>query len=378
MSRQRGTKTVKKVPDFAREIHSDTRTETQPVSHPASSLLLDWFDRHGRKDLPWQRDTTPYRVWVSEIMLQQTQVSTVIPYYERFMARFPTLGSLAAADIDEVLGLWTGLGYYARARNLYKAAQTVISQHGGEFPLTVEEMAALPGIGRSTAGAILSISRRVRAPILDGNVKRVLARLHRVEGWTGSPAAEKTLWDLAERYTPHERVPDYTQAIMDLGATVCTRSRPTCSLCPFESLCEARQYLEQDLYPQSKPGKAIPEKATLMLIARHEDQVLLMKRPASGIWGGLWCFPEFAVGTATAAMAETLGLKTQGRARKLEAFRHTFSHFHLNITPVMVTAADTGKAVAEAGSAWYKLADARQLGLPAPVVKLLNQIEKSA
>lgn len=378
MSRQRVTKTAQKVPDFVREIHSPAAVETQLRSHPASSLLLDWFDRHGRKDLPWQQGITPYRVWVSEIMLQQTQVSTVIPYYQRFMERFPQLQALAMAAEDEVLSLWTGLGYYARARNLHKAAQVVLTEHGGEFPGTVEQMAALPGIGRSTAGAILSISHQVRAPILDGNVKRVLARLHRVSGWTGSPATEKTLWELAERYTPYERLPDYTQAIMDLGATVCTRSRPTCSLCPFESFCEARQHLEQDLYPHSKPGKALPEKSVKMLIAQRDDEIFLVKRPASGIWGGLWSFPEFASDATTADMAASLGLKHRGRARTLAVFRHTFSHFHLDITPVMAAVSDASNAVAEANGAWYKLADAKRLGLPAPVVKLLTSMGETA
>lgn len=374
MSRQRVTKTDQKVPDFVSEIHSPTGGETKLCSHPASSLLLDWFDRHGRKDLPWQQAITPYRVWVSEIMLQQTQVGTVIPYYDRFMQRFPDLHSLATAATDEVLSLWTGLGYYARARNLHKAAQVVLTEHGGEFPNTVEQMAALPGIGRSTAGAILSISRQVRAPILDGNVKRVLARLHRVPGWTGSPATEKVLWEFAERYTPHERLPDYTQAIMDLGATVCTRTRPTCSLCPFESFCEARAHLEQDLYPQPKPGKTLPEKSVKMLIAHREGEIFLVKRPATGIWGGLWSFPEFDCEAKTAEMAASLGLKHNGRARTLDGFRHTFSHFHLDITPVMTAVSAAGNAVAEANGAWYKLADAKRLGLPAPVVKLLTSL----
>lgn len=374
MSRQKVTKTAGKVPDFVGEIHSPATHETQLRSHPASSLLLDWFDRHGRKDLPWQHNITPYRVWVSEIMLQQTQVSTVIPYYLRFMERFPTLPPLAQADTDEVLSLWTGLGYYARARNLHKAAQVIMTAHGGEFPASVEQMAALPGIGRSTAGAILAISRQIRAPILDGNVKRVLARLHRVTGWTGSPATEKTLWELAERYTPQERLPDYTQAIMDLGATVCTRSRPTCSLCPFERICDARLHLEQDLYPQPKPGKAVPEKSVKMLIATCGDKLLLVKRPPTGIWGGLWSFPEFATESKTPDMLESLGLKASGKAQSLAGFRHTFSHFHLDISPVLVRVTATGQAVAEGGGAWYKRADAQQLGLPAPVVKLLATI----
>lgn len=375
MSRKRTTKTPAKVPDFVCEIHSSASAENVPGSHLASYKLLEWFDKHGRKDLPWQKNISPYRVWISEIMLQQTQVSTVIPYYERFMARFPTLEHLAAAETDEVLSLWTGLGYYARARNLHKAARTVMDRHDGQFPDSVEALAALPGIGRSTAGAILSISRQIRAPILDGNVKRVLARLHRIPGWTGSPATEKRLWELAEIYTPHERLPDYTQAIMDLGATVCTRSRPVCALCPLESLCDARKHLEQGLYPEPKPSKTLPEKAVQMLIALRQDQVLLVKRPPSGLWGGLWSFPEYAGDEKPEEIMKNLGLTTQGKQQKLSAFRHTFSHFHLDITPVLLNVTQKTTSVAEVSHAWYNLADAKQLGLPAPVVKLLDLID---
>lgn len=337
--------------------------------------VLDWFNRHGRKDLPWQQDTTPYRVWVSEIMLQQTQVTTVIPYYGRFMKRFPTLSSLADAPLDEVLALWTGLGYYARARNLHKAACILMSDHGGIFPEDVDTLATLPGIGRSTAGAILAISRGIRAPILDGNVKRVLARLHRVQGWPGSPAADKQLWALADQYTPHERLPDYTQAMMDLGATVCTRSRPTCALCPLETRCEARQHLEQALYPQPKPGKTLPVRRVSWLIVRHDAGWLLEKRPASGIWGGLWSFPECEPGDEALAL-QGLGIRKNAGRRELPGFRHTFSHYHLDVTPWLCEPDRRPDLVAEAPRAWYKSADARSLGLPAPVLKWLETWEE--
>ena len=336
--------------------------------------VLDWFNRHGRKDLPWQQDITPYRVWVSEIMLQQTQVSTVIPYYGRFMARFPALETLADAPPDEVLALWTGLGYYARARNMHKAARQLMDDFGGIFPEDVDTLATLPGIGRSTAGAILAISRGVRAPILDGNVKRVLARLHRVQGWPGSPATDRQLWALAEQYTPHERLPDYTQAMMDLGATVCTRTRPTCALCPLNTRCDARQHLEQALYPQPKPGKVIPVRQASWLVIRHGGEWLLEKRPPNGLWGGLWTFPECAPGEEPQAL-QALGLRKDASRQALPGFRHTFSHYHLDVTPWLVQPARRMRAVAEPQRAWYKGADARSLGLPAPVLKWLESRE---
>jgi len=251
--------------------------------------VLAWYDSHGRRHLPWQQDTTPYRVWISEIMLQQTQVSTVIPYYERFLQRFPDVQALAAAPIDEVLHLWTGLGYYARARNLHKAAQLLVERFDGEFPETVEEVAGLPGIGRSTAGAILSLSRQQRAVILDGNVKRVLSRFHAV-GDTGS-AQEKILWQHAEAHTPQKRVHHFNQVMMDLGATVCTRAKPACLLCPLQSHCAALKEGEPTAYPAKKAARAVPEKSTTLLVLLNaEGEVLLEQRPPAGIWGGLWSF----------------------------------------------------------------------------------------
>ncbi|HET8730461.1 MAG TPA: A/G-specific adenine glycosylase, partial [Moraxellaceae bacterium] len=258
-----------------------------------ATAVLAWFDEHGRKTLPWQQNPSPYRVWVSEIMLQQTQVATVIPYYERFLARFPDVHALAAAPQDDVLHLWTGLGYYARARNLQKAAQMLVDQYGGEFPETVDEVAGLPGIGRSTAGAILSLSRQHWAVILDGNVKRVLSRFHAVSE-TGA-AQEKRLWPLAEQHTPQQRVHHFNQAMMDLGATLCTRTRPACLLCPLQSACRGFAEGEPTAYPGKKATRTLPEKSVTLLVFLNADgEVLLEQRPSPGIWGGLWSFPESA------------------------------------------------------------------------------------
>lgn len=338
--------------------------------------ILDWFDRHGRTHLPWQQDITPYRVWVSEIMLQQTQVNTVIPYYERFMQRFPTVETLACAPEDEVLQHWAGLGYYARARNLHKAAKQVVSEHGGEFPRSVEELAELPGIGRSTAGAIASISMGISAPILDGNVKRVLTRLHAVEGWPGLPRVSDRLWQIAEHYTPAKRTGDYTQAMMDLGATLCTRSKPACAICPLTEVCQARIQGRQNEFPHSKPKKDMPEKATWMLMLQQGDSLLLYKRPQTGIWGGLWSLPEFPTPEALEAH---LTLDAGDAGWELESwlpFRHTFSHYHLDIHPVRVRLGKERRPRIMEGTdqVWYNRAQIQDLGLAAPVKKLIDQL----
>ena len=335
--------------------------------------LLAWFDRHGRRHLPWQRDVSPYRVWVSEIMLQQTQVATVIPYFERFMAAFPDVAALAAAASDEVLHHWTGLGYYARARNLHRAARAIVAEHGGEFPRRPEALEALPGIGRSTAGAIVSIAGGGRAPILDGNVKRVLARYHAIDGWPGRSAVAKRLWAQAEAHTPQERVADYTQAIMDLGATVCTRTRPACALCPLAPDCAARRAGTPERYPGKKPRRRLPERETVFLLARLPGGPwLLEQRPPAGIWGGLWCFPELtAVSEAGAWCADRLQARVD-TCRALAPFRHTFSHYHLDITPVIVQLSAYAAGVAEApGRLWYDPAAPARIGLAAPVARLL-------
>jgi len=335
--------------------------------------LLAWFDRHGRKDLPWQRDITPYRVWVSEIMLQQTQVATVIPYFERFMARFPDVADLAAAGEDEVLHHWTGLGYYARARNLHKAAKIVRDRLGGQFPDTVEDLCELPGIGRSTAGAIVSIACGKRAPILDGNVKRVLARYFGVDGWPGETAVANELWGLAEALTPHDRVADYSQAIMDLGATQCVRSSPNCAACPFERECVAYNTGRIDELPGKKPRKAMPVRTTCMLLIENPDgEFLLEKRPETGVWGGLWSFPECAPAEIDSALAH---YPRETRQLRLDTMRHTFTHFHLDITPVHIKLHEDIAMIAEPGrQCWFSPAAPHAIGLTRPVTKLIERM----
>ena len=339
-----------------------------------SAAVLSWYDRHGRKDLPWQQDITPYRVWVSEIMLQQTQVSTVIPYFEQFMRRLPDVGALAAADADEVLHLWTGLGYYSRARNLHKTAQRVVAEHGGEFPRDLAQLIDLPGIGRSTAGAIASLSMGLRAPILDGNVKRVLARYHAVPGWPGNKPVQDRLWALAESHTPQHRVNHYTQAMMDLGATLCTRSKPRCTDCPLQAGCQARLLGEPSAFPQSKPRKTLPVRQCLMpLLVNAEQAVWLERRPDSGLWGGLWCPPQLEDDQQLAEWLARQGWQVE-HSQALPSLRHTFSHFHLDIRPQLLRiTASCG--VAEPGQVWYNLRQPSRLGLAAPVKKLLAQLE---
>ncbi len=338
-----------------------------------SAAVLDWYDSHGRKDLPWQQGITPYRVWVSEIMLQQTQVSTVLGYFDRFMEALPSVQDLAAAPEDEVLHLWTGLGYYTRARNLQKTAKQVVAEHGGEFPRDVDQLAELPGIGRSTAGAIASLSMGLRAPILDGNVKRVLARYVAQDGYPGEPKVAKQLWEVAERFTPHARVNNYTQAMMDLGATLCTRSKPSCLLCPLQSGCRAHQLGRETHYPVPKPRKALPQKRTLMpLLASRDGSILLYRRPSSGLWGGLWSLPEMDDLDALVPLASQHALHL-GERRKLPGLTHTFSHFQLAIEPWLVAVEGSAPAVAEGDWLWYNLATPPRLGLAAPVKKLLKR-----
>lgn len=337
--------------------------------------LLVWFERHGRHDLPWQQDVTPYRVWVSEIMLQQTRVNTVIPYFYRFTERFPELDVLAAADLDDVLHLWTGLGYYARGRNLHRAAQLICRESNGLLPVEIEGLMALPGIGRSTAGAILSISHNLPHAILDGNVKRVLTRYHAIYGWPGLRNIEKQLWQLAERYTSADRAADYSQAIMDLGATVCLRNRPICDACPLLSGCQAHKHNLQTILPEKKPQKSLPvRQAIFAMIENAEGKVLLEKRPPSGIWGGLWSFPECAVDTdVTVWIKNRFGYQIED-VQNASGLRHTFSHFHLDIMPVRAILAKATDAVQEATDCyWYTPGgDERSLGMAAPVKKLFE------
>jgi A/G-specific adenine glycosylase len=337
--------------------------------------LIAWHARQGRHDLPWQIDRTPYRVWVSEIMLQQTQVVTVIPYYTRFMAGFPTVRALADAPIDDVLHLWTGLGYYARARNMHRSAVLVRDEFGGEFPTTFAEVASLPGIGRSTAGAILALSQGQRFPILDGNVKRVLSRYFGVEGSATERAVSERLWQLAEICTPQESVEVYTQAIMDLGATVCTRHKPLCAYCPLSEGCVAKVTGRQHELPSPRPARERRVRKVFMLVAvRGDGSVLLERRPESGVWGGLWCLPEFETLPAALSYAGTSLEKVQGKPRTLGLVEHAFTHFDLVITPLLVRCAGNGRVVEEAGSVWYDTRIPARVGLPAPVKTLLEDL----
>jgi len=343
-----------------------------------AARLLDWFDGHGRKDLPWQQDITPYRVWVSEIMLQQTRVATVIPYYERFMASFPQLRSLADADLDDVLHHWSGLGYYARARNLHRAAVIVRDRHGGRFPESFEAVAALPGIGRSTAGAILSIALGQPHPILDGNVKRVLARYYAVDGWPGKSSTLDRLWSLAEEHTPRERVADYTQAVMDLGATVCTRSRPACLLCPFETDCLAHTQGNETAYPGRRPKKDKPLRSTVMLLAHADGHLYLERRPAAGIWGGLWSLPEIDDAGFVEEWCRQRLEASPARVSSWQRLRHGFSHYDLDIRPLEVRLESSSRRVADADNEiWYSLDSPPGIGLAAPVRTLIERLRQT-
>jgi A/G-specific adenine glycosylase len=336
--------------------------------------LLEWFDCHGRKDLPWQ--TTPpdaYAIWISEIMLQQTQVSVVVPYYQRFMTQFPDTNTLASAQLDSVLEHWAGLGYYARARNLHKAAQIIATQHQGQFPTQMDTVCQLPGIGRSTAAAILSMAFSQQQAILDGNVKRVLARFYGIEGWPGQTSISKQLWQLSETLTPIDRVADYTQAIMDLGATLCTRSKPQCHNCPIAANCIALQTNRVSELPTPRKQQRLPIKHCFMpVLINPESGVYLQKRPATGIWGGLWSLPE---NTDRDSVIQWFNqhLVDQETLQWLPERKHTFSHFHLHFQPVLAQA-NQSFTISEANqSSWYKIGNTRP-AMPAPIQKLLAEI----
>ena len=349
------------------------------MSDQFSDQLLAWFEQHGRHDLPWQHSRTPYRVWVSEIMLQQTQVATVIPYYERFMESFPDIKVLAAAKQDDVLHHWTGLGYYARARNLHKAAKIIVEQYQGSFPVTIDEIILLPGIGRSTAGAILSLACKQRYPILDGNVKRVLTRYHAISGWPGKKQVESVLWRYAEQHTPNKDFDKYTQAIMDLGATICTRRNPDCANCPQTATCIARQQNSQHDFPESKPRSKLPQRETIFAIIENDNgEVLLEQRPPSGIWGGLWCFPELAKDELSDDhMRKSYGYSVKEKT-EYQKVKHTFSHFHLMIRPVHLKIKARINKVNDSGQkAWIKPGSPLELGFPAPVISMLKDLNNS-
>ncbi len=337
------------------------------------TALLNWFEIYGRQDLPWQRNVTPYRVWVSEIMLQQTQVTTVIPYFEQFTEKFPTVEVLANAQLDEVLHHWSGLGYYARARNLHKAAG-MINEHG--FPETKNDLMALPGIGESTAGAILSIAFKQSHAILDGNVKRVLCRYMAIEGWPGQSATNKLLWEYSRYFTPEKNTDDYTQAIMDLGATVCIRSNPHCYKCPVSETCKARQLGRIKDFPVPKPKKHIPTKKCVFLVLQNDKKELFLeKRAPVGIWGGLWSFPEFSDVEGILGWCKKQNINTD-KLKILSSRRHTFSHYHLNYSAIIINHQNPVNYIAEAGrTIWYdNSAKNVKVGLPTPIKRLIEHI----
>ncbi len=340
-----------------------------------AAALLPWFKHHGRHDLPWQQDADPYRVWVSEIMLQQTQVKTVIPYFLRFIERFADVRALAEAPLDHVLHLWTGLGYYARARNMHRAAGVVVRDYGASLPVDLDALTALPGIGRSTAGAILSLGHGRRAPILDGNVKRVLTRYYGIYGWPGRREVEKHLWELAEQETPQRETAAYTQAIMDLGATVCARSRPRCADCPLAAGCYARQHNEQQQLPTGKVRHGLPVRtAVFALLENEQGEILLQKRPPTGVWGGLWSLPEYPTHEQLADWIEHRALLLSETLTPLPQVRHSFSHFHLDITPVRGVIRDRADTIQDNGAyLWYAPERAPEIGMAAPVRALLQR-----
>lgn len=354
----------------------DVQSQAQPAAPEAiDGALLAWFDRYGRHDLPWQHPRTAYRVWVAEIMLQQTQVATVIGYFQAFMARFPDVQALAAADSDAVMHAWSGLGYYARARNLHESARSVVAHHGGELPRDFDELLALPGIGRSTAGAIVAQVWGDWAPILDGNAKRVLARLTVIQEQPGTAAYDNRLWQLARAYTPGGRITDYTQAIMDLGATLCTRRRPVCSSCPLSDDCLAFAHGLQDTIPtpRKRPRKPIRE-TRMALVYAADGHVLLAKRPPTGIWGGLWVLPELPAHIDTNTFCrEQLGVETD-TGQQLEPFRHTFTHFELDIYVTRLQASGATR-IMEANIDWFD--DTNLPGVPAPIARLVNRRQQN-
>ena len=341
-----------------------------------AARVIEWQRRSGRHDLPWQRTRDPYRIWISEIMLQQTQVSAVVPYYARFLARFPDLASLASAAEEDVLALWSGLGYYARARNLHSAARAIVEGHGGAFPEAFDDIVALPGIGRSTAGAIAVFAFGAHHPILDGNVKRVFARALGIEGYPGEKKIETVMWAHAGALLPPGDVEAYTQGLMDLGAGVCTRSRPRCESCPLQDECVARRENRIALLPTPRPKKPLPEKSTVMLILQRNREILLEKRPAPGIWGGLWSFPEIAhLGNAAGVLRTRFGAEVTTEGTLAEV-RHGFTHYALTITPALLRVTRLERRAHSPGHIWLTPADAINAAIPAPVREILRRLNR--
>ena len=340
-----------------------------------SKAILNWFDVHGRKDLPWQINPSPYRVWISEIMLQQTQVNTAIPYYLRFMDSFPDIHSLSSASTDRVMHHWSGLGYYARARNLHKTSKIVQQEYNGVIPLDFDSLFKLPGIGKSTAGAILSLSDNQRHPILDGNVKRVLARFHAIEGWPGTKKIENKFWHFAESHLPKKRMADYTQAMMDLGATLCTRSKPNCMHCPLTERCEAKQMNQQDQFPTRKPAKAKAHHRLNLIILRVQNKILLEKRPESGIWGGLSSLPELENNSPIDGWIKKRLESAPKKISEMNPVHHAFSHYTMDIFPIEVRMDSSScKLDLNENEFWYELDHPEEVGMASPVKKLLEQV----
>lgn len=341
-----------------------------------SKRVLAWFDQHGRKHLPWQQNPNAYKVWLSEIMLQQTQVATVIPYFEAFLQRFETVCELAVAPLDEVLHLWSGLGYYSRAKNLHKAAIMVQQEFGGVFPEQQNLLETLPGVGRSTAAAIASMAYGQKAAILDGNVKRVLARHQGIAGWPGKSQTLKQLWQVAESFTPNTRNRDYSQAMMDLGATCCTRSKPQCEKCPIAYDCYAKKHDKIKELPGKKPKKVLPVKTSEFLVISYQGQLLLQKRPLLGLWPGLYSFYEVQNESEREQVLQKLLNTQQYSVHKLPSFRHSFSHYHLNIEPVKICLTQKPLQVNEPEAIWYDASQPINIGLAAPVAKIIKQLKE--
>jgi A/G-specific adenine glycosylase len=340
-----------------------------------AARLVRWQRRQGRHDLPWQ-GADAYGVWISEIMLQQTQVATVIPYYQRFMAAFPDVTALARASEDAVLALWSGLGYYARGRNLHRAAQQIETEFQGRFPHDFDDILALPGIGRSTASAICALALHERRAILDGNVKRLLARHRGIAGWPGNPAVERQLWQEAEALLPEKDVAIYTQALMDMGATLCTRHQPDCAACPVQTDCIALAGSRVHELPGARPRKPLPEKCATFLLLLHNNELLLEKRPGSGIWGGMWCPPQLDDAGRVADYLQQRGIVADEQIA-LTGFTHTFTHFRLHITPLLLPLVNKPLQCQQAGNIWLDLDEVGSAAIPAPVRSLLPQLQKS-
>ena len=345
---------------------------TTPAAHRVASLIIAWQRVHGRNDLPWQKNRDPYAIWIAEVMLQQTQVAAVIPYYRRFLDRFPDCRALAAAPLDEVLQHWSGLGYYSRARNLHKAARLIVESCEGNFPRTIEAIAALPGVGRSTAAAIAAFGFGARHAILDGNVKRVFSRLFGIEGDLTKAARQRALWELAESLLPAEQIESYTQGLMDLGATVCLRRKPKCTACPLVKQCAAHASDRVDELPQPRARKALPLRETVMLLLLHKAQVLLERRPPAGIWGALWSLPEVAPeGDAEKICRTRFGVAAASLTR-LASIEHGFTHFRLRIHPLRVEVHALDPHAGEPGHIWLPLTEAIGAAIPVPVRRILR------